>query len=245
MFSQFSSSLYFAQSNAILKKLLSAIMRLPPFSQESIGFMKARCASFSGGLFPVLERKFEFASNQKRAAVLIPLVNYNDSPSVIFTLRTTTVNSHKGQVSFPGGHLEPHESPQDAALRETWEELGFNSALFDIIGQGQTIPAITGTHVTPVIAFLRTNLTNLNDLAVSEDEVARVFVRSIDELRSPGFRSIEKVSRNGIVMEMPVFGPNRQEERIWGLTAFLLDAALHRVVYPYFDFITYSLDRGE
>ena len=85
----------------------------------------------------------------KRAAVLIPLCNRNGIASILFSLRTMSLSTHKGQVSFPGGHIEENESPVEAAIRETKEEIGSGIGHIDILGICQTIPAITGTLVTP------------------------------------------------------------------------------------------------
>ena len=56
-----------------------------------------------------------------RAAVLIPLIRIGAEWSVLYTRRTDSVETHRGQVSFPGGRLEPDESPVEAALREPEE----------------------------------------------------------------------------------------------------------------------------
>ena len=63
-------------------------------------------------------------SKKKRAAVLIPLCNRHGVPSILFTLRSTSVGTHKGQVSFPGGHINDGETAVEASIRETKEELG-------------------------------------------------------------------------------------------------------------------------
>lgn len=181
-------------------------------------------------------------SGRRRAAVLVPLCNRHGQSSVLFTLRTQSVGSHKGQVSFPGGHIEENESVIDAALRETYEELGIPSNKVTIIGEAQTVIAITGTLVTPIIGYIHDDLGDLDNGLVcpNHNEVERAFSRTIDHLLSPGIRSTEFLSRPGVTanaptttkVEMPAFGMKGDPERIWGLTAMILDAVLHRLVMP-------------
>jgi 8-oxo-dGTP pyrophosphatase MutT (NUDIX family) len=62
----------------------------------------------------------------KDAAILIPIVA-KPQPTLIFTVRTDTLPSHKGQISFPGGSIDADDaSPRSAALRETQEEIGLD-----------------------------------------------------------------------------------------------------------------------
>jgi hypothetical protein len=86
---------------------------------------------------------------RRTAAVLVALCNRNGEASVLFTVRSLTVGSHKGQVSFPGGHLVDGESPIEAALRETYEEIGHSIGPIRVLGTCQSIPSSTGTLVTP------------------------------------------------------------------------------------------------
>ena len=83
----------------------------------------------------------------RKASVFVPLCNQYGIPSVLFTVRTKTVSSHKGHVSFPGGHMEKDETAEQAAVRELREELyGMDSVeeiVTSVIGECQTIPALT------------------------------------------------------------------------------------------------------
>lgn len=89
------------------------------------------------------------------ASVLIPIVAVPE-PTVIFTVRTDTVPSHKGQISFPGGSTDPGDSSAiQTALRETQEEIGLDPAAVDVLGQLDAFPTfVSGFVVTPVVGWL-------------------------------------------------------------------------------------------
>ena len=189
--------------------------------------------AFPGGV-PILPNKqFQFPPHVRRAAVFVPLTNFCGEPAVIFTLRSATLSTHKGQVSFPGGHINVGETDVAAALRETNEELGIPLAQMEALATGQTVPAITGTAVTPVIGWIPQNFDQHSAFTVSEEEVDRVFFRTIHELLTD--RTTETLSRDGITMEIDVFGKDRKEEKIWGLTAMVLGAVLDHVIVPTFN----------
>ena len=135
-------------------------MKLPPFSDKYVTALrnsvsrlpdqklilhKTACKSYA-----MMEKN----PSIRRASVFVPLCNRHGVPSVLFTVRTKTVSSHKGQVSFPGGHRDHNETAEQAALREFREEMyGYHSKLeveSSVIGECQTIPALT---VSRVICF--------------------------------------------------------------------------------------------
>jgi nudix motif 8 len=177
------------------------------------------------------KQPLDFKPSVRRAAVLIPLCNRNGEASILFNVRSKNVSTHKGQVSFPGGHLNPGETAIDAAVRETYEELGDSIGKIHILGSCQTVPAITGTMVTPILGFIEKDVQDFSHLTPSKDEVHSVFSRTIGELLDPSQKRYETLSRNGTSIRMPSFGVD-DDERIWGLTAYVLDAVLRRVVLP-------------
>src|SRR5204862_2848910 len=90
------------------------------------------------------------ANGTTPAAVLVAIVD-RPEPTVILTLRPETMRKHPGQVSFPGGRIDPgDDGPIDAALREAEEEIGLARAAVEIIGIAHTYRTITGSEVTPV-----------------------------------------------------------------------------------------------
>ena len=204
------------------------------FGVEEITLLKLRCSNFADQIVPLskLVPKQDSSKKTKSASVLIPLCNFKGIPSVIFTLRSANVGTHKGQVSFPGGHVNEDESAVDAAIRESIEELGSGIGEIEVIGQCQTIPAITETIVTPIIGFLKQDYDDYSCFTPNAFEVDRVFIRSLDQLLDPDYRTIETYERNGKVVSLPVFGAHEKEERIWGLTAFILQGVLDNIICP-------------
>src|SRR6202008_4465353 len=105
------------------------------------------------------------------AAVLVAVVD-RPEPTVILTLRPETMRKHPGQVSFPGGRIDPgDDGPIAAALREAEEEIGLARARVEVIGLADPYLTITGFEVTPVLGIVPPDL----DLTPHPGEVAAVF----------------------------------------------------------------------
>jgi 8-oxo-dGTP pyrophosphatase MutT (NUDIX family) len=152
------------------------------------------------------------------AAVLVPLVGTPDGLSVLFTLRTQNVPTHKGQVAFPGGGRESWDADATAtALRETEEEIGLPPPLVDVLGLSHDAFSLSGQRVTPVVGFVRT----LPALQLSPREIAEVFSVPLSTLQAPqSVYEQEMQGPSGIKRMVPFFrgGPHP----IWGLTAWIL-----------------------
>ena len=136
---------------------------------------------------------------------------------VIFTRRAETLTTHSGQVSFPGGGVDPIDgSPEVAALREAHEELALPPDAVQVIGTLDHVLSHTGFHITPVVGIVDARAS----LVPNADEVARVFAVPLAELVDRPRWKIQMHERAGKSYELPHF--HADGEDIWGLTAFML-----------------------
>ncbi|MBN43446.1 MAG: CoA pyrophosphatase [Alphaproteobacteria bacterium] len=89
------------------------------------------------------------------AAVLVPLLDHGDQITVLLTERAADLRAHAGQISFPGGRIDPGDaSPEAAALREANEEIGLPLASVELVGRLDTYEVRTGFEITPVVGFV-------------------------------------------------------------------------------------------
>lgn len=130
-----------------------------------------------------------FLDDTRDAAVLIPIVAVPE-PTLIFTVRTDHLPSHKGQISFPGGSIDEGDgSPEAAALREAQEEIGLDPKAVRILGRFDDFPTyVTGYVVSPVVGWIDEE----PDLLPNPGEVAEILHVPISHLiddirREPGF----------------------------------------------------------
>lgn len=156
-----------------------------------------------------------------RASVLVPLCRRDGQPAFLFTKRTETVGTHKGQVSFPGGRQDPEDADEVAcAVRELKEELGIEP--LEVIGVFHEVMSITAVRVTPVLAWLG----DIEKLALvpSPAEIDAVFTLTLDELVHPEKREVRQLGSR----RAPFFtaGPHP----VWGLTAFILDEIMRDIL---------------
>jgi 8-oxo-dGTP pyrophosphatase MutT (NUDIX family) len=150
------------------------------------------------------------------AAVLVPVVE-RPEPTVILTLRPETMRQHAGQVSFPGGRIEPDdEGPIAAALREAEEEIGLPPYEVNVIGLADTYITVTGFRVTPVIGVLPPDL----PLTPHAGEVAAVFEAPLAYLLDPAHQRVRTAIFRG--RERTYYEIAWEGQRIWGATAAMI-----------------------
>jgi 8-oxo-dGTP pyrophosphatase MutT (NUDIX family) len=153
-----------------------------------------------------------------RAAVLVPIV-MRPAPSILLTLRASHLARHPGQVSFPGGRIEPDDaSPEAAALREAEEEIGLDPAAVELVGRLPLHVTGTGYRITPVVGLLEPPVAPLPD----PREVAEVFELPLAVLFGPPGPREEEAEFRGRLRRYWVVPHERH--LIWGATAAMLVA---------------------
>lgn len=150
------------------------------------------------------------------AAVLVPLIQDEGEWGVLYTRRTESVETHRGQVSFPGGRLEAGEPPAAGALREAEEELGIRPEDVTVVGQMDSLLTVTQYAVTPIIATLPWPYT----FHPHPVEVASVFHVPLTWLADPANLETRRRDSLGPGPSIPVyFFQPFLGEVIWGATA--------------------------
>jgi 8-oxo-dGTP pyrophosphatase MutT (NUDIX family) len=153
------------------------------------------------------------------AAVLIPLYRADGLWHVLFTQRTHLVETHKGQVSFPGGRVDPEDSDRVAtALRETEEEIGLRREDVTVLGQLDELLTVTQYRVTPVVGVFPWPY----QFVISEAELSEVFGVPLTWLADP--QNLEIQYREPLVPgpKVPVYYLHYENYTIWGATARML-----------------------
>ena len=151
------------------------------------------------------------------AAVLVPLVDRREGLTVLLTQRTDHLLHHGGQISFPGGRVEEHDTgPVETALRETEEEIGLERRHVEIIGFLDLYQTVTGFLITPVVSFVEPGF------ALNPDpfEVAEVFEVPLSFILDP--RNHELRSRLYKGLERRFYVLPYENRYIWGATAAML-----------------------
>lgn len=170
------------------------------------------------------ERRMVVGGPLVKAAVLVPIVE-RDGPALVFTKRTDTVGSHRGQISFPGGRVDPTDAGfLEAALRETEEEIGLPGATVEPLGAlDDTETFATNFVITPWVGVVRRPVAWRPD----GEEIERVIEVPLAALSGPGGLRVEEWERNNVVR--PVYFFDYEGDTIWGATA--------RIVKLYLDLV--------
>jgi len=152
----------------------------------------------------------------REAAVLMPLFEHNNECHFLLTRRTQEVQTHKGQISFPGGMREGNEALQDTALRETFEEVGIEESSIEILGRFHDYIAITGYRVTPFAGYIHRPFQTTPQV----HEVAEVLKVPLRIFLDPARLRVEKrtVRNSGENVYFYSYG----RHQIWGLTARII-----------------------
>lgn len=157
------------------------------------------------------------ARKLRDAGVLVPIIQSPGGLRVILTKRSSALKHHPGQIAFPGGKVDDTDaSPTDAALRESFEEIGLLQDNVNVLGLLPTHETVTNFRVTPVIGQVKNEFTTIPE----PGEVDEVFSVPLDHLTNIANFQIQSRLWHGQARRYYVvpFGPYY----IWGATARIL-----------------------
>ena len=156
----------------------------------------------------------------RQAAALLLLYPHNGSWHIPLTVRGSRLRHHTGQVSLPGGRIDPGESVEEAALREAQEEVAIDPASVEVLRRLTPLPiAVSGHLLHPVLGLALQRPAFL----VAEPEVARLIEVPVSRLQDPSLVRWEQRTRSlppHDLMDVPYF--DVENVKIWGATAMVL-----------------------
>ncbi len=154
----------------------------------------------------------------KPSAVLVPLIDTENGHELIFTVRTSKVQKHKGEISFPGGAYEKEhdQSLQATAIREAREEINLSPNQVTILGELDDFCTMTGYSIHPVVGHVSPPY----DYQIEKTEVAEVFTVPLDFFKDPAHFE-EKIMPFGD-WQYAVYYFRTNTHTIWGATAHIV-----------------------
>ena len=170
-------------------------------------------------LQPAVQADIAHAGDTRQAAVLVPVIDYGDKLHILFTERAAHLRHHPGQISFPGGRIEPGETSQAAALREAEEEIGLLPAAVELLGRLPLQSTSTGFTIQPWVGLLKPQPSWI----LQADEVAGIFEVPLTHFLQQENRHQFSLPLRGKVQQLHAMP--YQDKFIWGATA----AILHRL----------------
>jgi 8-oxo-dGTP pyrophosphatase MutT (NUDIX family) len=151
------------------------------------------------------------------AGLVLVFPDAQDRAQLVLTVRADTLGRHGGQVSLPGGVIEPGESYAHAALREAHEEIALDASLVRVAGALTPIDIpVSGFRLHPIVGLASRHPA----LSPADGEVARILEVPIDELAAPTSVAHTTRERDGRQVVVPAFCVAGEE--IWGATAMVL-----------------------
>ena len=161
----------------------------------------------------------------RASAVLVTLADGPRGPEVLLTKRSWEMRHHRGEVSFPGGRIDPGETPVEAALREAHEEVGLDPAHVTVHGELEHLNTVVSrSYIVPKVATVDEPL----PLRGQTMEVDRVLWVPLAELTRPDTYRAERWGRPPTDRVLHFF--ELDDETVWGATAHMLVDLLRRTL---------------
>ncbi len=163
----------------------------------------------------------------RNSAVLVVLHDGPDGPEALLTKRAMHLRNHRGEMSFPGGRMEPGETPTQAALREAWEEVALDPASVTVHGELDHLSTVVSqSYIVPVVA----SVVERPSLRPHAGEVDRVMWVPLAQLAHPDTFREERWGTPPF--DRPIFFFELDDETIWGATAWMLHQLLVEAYTP-------------
>ena len=170
----------------------------------------------------------------KHAAVLVPFLRRDNEWHILYTRRNNNLPEHSGQVSFPGGRMDPQDrSVEQTALREAWEEIGLQPEDVHLLGRLHPFHTVTNYHVTPIVGVMPWPY----PIRIFEVEVERAFTIPLRWLADPANHEVRQRELPPPYDPVPVIYFRYYDgELLWGASArftlALLEALGLKAVSP-------------
>lgn len=154
------------------------------------------------------------------AGILVP-VTREDDPHIILTRRAQHMNTHKGQVAFPGGKREEVDNTLvDTALRESHEEIGVHPSQVEIIGPLSEVVSLHGIRVSPYVGLVESDV----ELRPNPEELDSIFKVPLSYFLQEAPVRRDRMTYKGLALSVPSYHYEYENEcyEIWGLSAIVL-----------------------
>ena len=162
-------------------------------------------------------------SDSRYSAVMVLLTDVGDGPEVLLTRRSWEMRTHRGEVSFPGGRMDPGETALDTALREAHEEVGLDPELVTVRGELDHLnTAVTRSYIVPKVGTVPERI----DLRAQTSEVERVLWVPLAEFTRDGAYRSEHWGEPPLDRMLHFF--ELEDETVWGATARIIADLLQR-----------------
>ena len=162
-----------------------------------------------------LDQRLEGVTSFRPAAVLVAMTE-REEPGVLLLHRPSDMRAHPGQIAFPGGKIDPGETPVEAALREAWEEMGIHGGAVRVVGEGDVYQTHSGFEITPVLGIVPPDV----EITPNPTEVAQWFEAPVGFVLDPANQQQRLVDWEGA--PRAYYEINWREHQIWGITAALI-----------------------